>query len=212
MVSRFPSLSPVRTSLLFPLSTLGPYGGCIFRVFDPTTLVSGRSRTPDLHEPVSSLYLLTVQPSKDVGWITISGNLKSFEGPVVNCRVSTTHPPRLAQYRCRSMWHGDSTRSSVNVWVNRLCPGLLKWISRWWNSEQCIGNFPKFSFSTLVILNSSSCDKNLEDLVHTGITHSPLAKYIKLLQSTHGWKRSKGNFKNKIENPSLLGEFKFSHS
>ena len=28
----------------------------------------------------------------------------------------------------------------INPW------GLLKWISHWWNSEQCIHNFPQFSF------------------------------------------------------------------
>ena len=30
-------------------------------------------------------------PPKDDGDLTISGNLKSFEGPVLHCRVSTTH-------------------------------------------------------------------------------------------------------------------------
>jgi hypothetical protein len=47
--------------------------------------------------------------------------LKSFEGPVLNCRGRRNHP-----------------------WF------LFKWISHSWNSEQCICNFPKFSFSNVV--------------------------------------------------------------
>jgi hypothetical protein len=42
-----------------------------------------------LHEPG---HWISPLPPKDDGDLTISGNLKSFEGPpVLNCRVSTTH-------------------------------------------------------------------------------------------------------------------------
>jgi len=34
---------------------------------------------------------LCVYPPKDGEGLTILGNLKSFEGPVLNCRGSTTH-------------------------------------------------------------------------------------------------------------------------
>ena len=88
----------------------------------------GESWPTDSHKSTQRRYctwrctVVTEGPVHGLYCLKISGNSKSFEGPVLNCRDGTTY----------------TTHQGYN-W-NEI-------ISHWWNSEQYICNFPKFSFS-----------------------------------------------------------------
>ncbi len=44
-----------------------------------------------MHMYIDRYRYICTHPPKDGEGLTIFGNLKSFEGPVLNCRSSTTH-------------------------------------------------------------------------------------------------------------------------